>query len=100
MPRQRNYPTIDASGIEITPSRTLIETPPVQGGRSTITIDIDPPADRLLKQLRIAVRHPRRQKAQSVTVNGTNFAIEAETVTLTTPSGHLRIVANYDSAPR
>jgi hypothetical protein len=66
----------------------------------TITIDIDPPADRLLKQLRIAVRHPRRQKAQSVTVNGTNFAIEAETVTLTTPSGHLRIVANYDSAPR
>jgi hypothetical protein len=66
----------------------------------TITIDIDPPADRLLKQLRIAVRHPRRQKAQSVTVNGTNFAIEAETVTLTAPSGHLRIVANYDSAPR
>jgi hypothetical protein len=70
------------------------------GFADTVTIDIDPPAARPLKQLRIAVRHPNRQKARSVTVNGTNTAIQSETITLPSPSGHLHIVAQYDSASK
>jgi hypothetical protein len=60
-----------------------------------ITIDIDPPTERPLKQLRIALRHPSRQKAREVTVNGAQVTVEGEVLTLTTPSGHLRIIAKY-----
>ena len=61
-----------------------------------ITIDIDPPADPAMKQLCVAVRHPTRQKPKKVTVNGTATTIENEIVTVTAPTGHLRIVAEYD----
>jgi hypothetical protein len=62
----------------------------------TITIDVDAPSDPTLKHLCVAVRHPSRQKPKKVTVNGVSATIENETVTVQTPSGHLRIVAEYD----
>jgi hypothetical protein len=61
-----------------------------------ITIDIDPPADPTMKQLRVAVRHPARLKPRTVTINGASATIEGEIVTVHAPSGHLRIVAEYD----
>ena len=61
-----------------------------------ITIDIDPPADPAMKQLCVAVRHPARQKPRRVTINGASTTIEGEIVTVNAPSGHLRIVAEYD----
>ena len=65
--------------------------------KDTITIDIDPPADRPLKQLCVAVRHPGRQKAREVTINGASIAIQGEVLTIPAPSGHLHIVILRDS---
>jgi hypothetical protein len=62
----------------------------------TITIDIDSPADPALKKLRVAIRHPDRKTPKKVTVNGTAIDFENETATISTPSGHLKIVAEYD----
>jgi hypothetical protein len=62
----------------------------------TITIDIDSPADPALKQLCIAVRHPTSKKPIKVTVNGKIATIKDEIVTVPTPSGPLRIVAEYE----
>jgi hypothetical protein len=61
-----------------------------------ITIDIDPPADPAMKHLCVAVRHPARQKPTRVTINGTGTAMAGEIVTVEAPSGHVRIVAEYD----
>ena len=61
-----------------------------------IAIDIDPPANPAMKQLCIAVRHPARQKPKNVTINGASTTIDGEIVTVHAPSGHLRIVAEYD----
>jgi hypothetical protein len=61
-----------------------------------ITIDIDPPADPAMKHLCVAVRHPARQKPRSVTINGAGTTMEGEMVTVNAPSGHVRIVAEYD----
>jgi hypothetical protein len=63
--------------------------------KDAITIDIDPPADRPLKQLHVALRHPSRQKAKQVTINGANAAIQEEVLTVPAPSGHLHIVAEF-----
>jgi hypothetical protein len=62
----------------------------------TIAIDIDLLADPALKRMSVAVRHPSRQKPKKVTVNGTAATIENEIVTVNAPTGHLRIVAEYD----
>jgi hypothetical protein len=61
-----------------------------------ITIEIDSPKDSALKQLCVAVRHPDRKIPIRVTVNGEDAAIENEIVTVKSPSGQLRIVAEYD----
>jgi hypothetical protein len=61
-----------------------------------ITIDIDPPADPAMKHLCVAVRHPTRQKPRKVTLDEANTTIEGEIVTVNAPTGHLRIVAEYD----
>jgi len=61
-----------------------------------ITIDVDSPTDPALKQLCVAVRHPARQKPRKVTVNGANATMDGEIVTVNAPTGHLRIVAEYD----
>jgi len=68
--------------------------------QDTITMDIDPPAGRPVEQLRIALRHPSRLQPQSVTVNGTNTAVNGETLALPKPSGHLHIVAKYGPSPK
>ena len=60
-----------------------------------ITIDIDPPAARPLKELRVALRHPSRRKPNEVTVNGKAVAVGGELLTIPNPSGHLRFVARY-----
>jgi hypothetical protein len=62
----------------------------------TITIDIDAPQDASLRQLCVAVRHPTRKEPKKLTVNGASTTITNEIVTVQTPSGHLRIVAEYD----
>jgi len=61
-----------------------------------ITIDIDLPADPAMKQLCVAVRHPTRQKPTKVAINGASTTIDGEIVTVHAPSGHVRIVAEYD----
>ena len=60
-----------------------------------ITIDIDPPADRPLRQLCVVMRHPDRQKPREITLNGANIAIHGEVLTIPAPVGHLRIVARF-----
>ncbi len=61
-----------------------------------ITIDIDPPPDPALKQLRVAVRHPASRKPAKITINGSPAVLEGEILTLPSPFGRLRIVAEYD----
>jgi hypothetical protein len=68
----------------------------VSCSKDAITIDIDAPADRPLKELRIALRHPIRRMPHAITVNGSKVPVTSEIVTLPTPSGHLRLVAQYD----
>jgi hypothetical protein len=63
--------------------------------KDTITVDVDPPADQRLKQLRVALRHSRRRQPREVTVNGARVEVDGETLTLPAPSGCLRIVAKY-----
>lgn len=64
--------------------------------QDAITIDIDPPANRPLKQLCVAVRHPSRQQAREITINGASVAIQGEVLTIPAPSEHLHIVAKFD----
>ncbi len=60
-----------------------------------LVIDVDSPAVRPLKELRVALRHPSRRKPSQVTVNGKAVAVDGELLTIANPSGHLRIVASY-----
>ena len=63
--------------------------------KDAITIDIDPPTDRPLKQLRIVVRHPSRLEAREITIGGKKVSIQNEVLTIPSPSGHLHVVAQY-----
>lgn len=61
-----------------------------------IAIDIDAPADPTLKQLCVAIRHPGRKAPKMVTVNGAAIEFKNETAAIPSPTGRLRIVAEYD----
>ena len=61
----------------------------------TITIDIDSPAVEPVKELHVALRHPRRQKPNAVTVNEKPVTVDGELLIIPHPSGHLRVVAKY-----
>ncbi|MCC6697158.1 MAG: hypothetical protein IT365_16135 [Candidatus Hydrogenedentes bacterium] len=60
-----------------------------------VTIDIVPPAGPPLPELRLVVRHPGKQPATRITVNGAEVSAENETIVIKEPAGPLAIVCDY-----
>ena len=84
--------------------RILVEDAPTLFGKmalrtqstgTTVTVDVDLSGERPPAQVCLAVRHAQRQKPKAVTVIGKPTSSQDETITLSAPSGHVRVVCTY-----
>lgn len=61
-----------------------------------VTVDIDPPDQLPLREIRLVVRQADRKPLLKATVNGLTAESEADTIILPAPRGHLRVECSYE----